>query len=122
MSDYHRMSLAEKQAYQRGKMREPSVVCPACETQLLPSDLLRHVDTTCTGPRDPHPSSAWVTWREALALGVRGYALSRWVASGRVRSKGELQDRRYLLRDLAALLARRKLQKRNRPVDRGLPP
>lgn len=114
MSDYHRMTLAEKQAYHRGRMREPSVVCPACETQLPPADLLRHIDQTCPGPRDPHPQSAWVSWREALALGVRGYTLSRWAARGQVRHRGEVQDRRYLLRDIAVLLARRKLLRGNR--------
>lgn len=120
MSGYHKMSLAEKQAYSRGRIREPSVVCPDCETQLLPADLLAHMER-CEGPREPHPSSSWVTWREALALGILKGTLSRWVARGLVRHRGELQDRRYLLRDLVRMMAsrRRKIPDGNRPLDRG---
>jgi predicted site-specific integrase-resolvase len=41
------------------------------------------------------------TWREALALGLQPHTLSRWASSGKVRVRGERQDRRYLLRDIA---------------------
>lgn len=119
MKDYHRMSLPEKQAYARARMREPAVVCPDCETQLLPADMLGHL-ARCEGPREPHPNSAWVSWREALALGILRGTLSRWVSRGLVRHKGELQARRYLLRDLARMLAlRRKFREGNRGTDRG---
>jgi len=53
-----------------------------------------------------------VTWREALALvGVRG-TLSGWTRRGLVRTKGEVQDRRYLLRDIAAMMAARAYRRR----------
>jgi hypothetical protein len=126
-ANYHRMTVAEKQAYQRGRIREPAVVCPTCETQLAPADLPAHVAQRCPGRREPHPAAAWVTWREALQLvGVRG-TLAGWVRRGLVRTKGEVQDRRYLLRDLTKLLAeraqRRKFTIVNRhQLDRGRTP
>jgi hypothetical protein len=108
MNDYRRMNVVEKQAHQRAQMREAAVVCPVCEAQTTARDLLGHMATRCPGRREPHPASAWVTWREALALGVPRGTLSRWVARGQVRSTGEILDRRYLLRDLATCVARRK--------------
>lgn len=109
---YHRMSIAAKQALQRERMREPAVVCPACETQTTASDLLEHVATRCTGPRDPSATAQWITWRQALDLGVLPGTMSKWVKRGRVRTSGELQDRRYLLRDVAVRMATRRSQQR----------
>lgn len=105
MSEYHRMSIGQKQAHARGAAREQAVVCPRCETQTTPADLLTHLAERCPGRRDPHPASAWVTWRQALALGVPRATLSRWVDRGLVRCRGEAQDRRYLMRDLASRIA-----------------
>jgi hypothetical protein len=116
MKDYRRMNVVEKQAHQRAQMREAAVVCPVCEVQTTARDLLGHMATRCPGRREPHPASAWVTWREALALGVPRGTLSRWVARGLVRSSGEIQDRRYLLRDLATCVAWRTLLRRTRPL------
>lgn len=108
MSDYHRMSIAQKQAHARGAAREQAVVCPRCETQTTPADLLAHLSERCPGRRDPHPASAWVTWRQALAMGVLRGTLSKWVDRGLVRIKGDAQDRRYLMRDLVSRLAARR--------------
>lgn len=108
MSDYHRMTLAQKQAHQRERAREPAVACPVCETQTTAADLIAHVETRCPGPRDPNPAARWVTWREALGMGVPRATLSFWANSKQVRFVGELQDRRYLLRDLAMKVAQRR--------------
>lgn len=99
-SRYHLMSAAEKRAASLS-VREPAVTCPDCDTQVMPADLLAHLEHRCPGPREPGPSSKWVTWREALALGVPKMTLSDWVRRGRVRMRGERGDRRYLLRDLS---------------------
>jgi hypothetical protein len=115
---YHRLSISAKQARHREAMREPSIACPHCDTQTTAADLLRHLEA-CSGRREPHPLSKWVTWSEALALGVARDTLSRWVRQGRVRSRvsvrvdgernrGRPARRRYLLRDVTKLLALRK--------------
>lgn len=108
MRDYRRMSVAEKQAHQRERAREPAVVCPVCETQTTAADLIVHAKTRCPGQREPNPAAKWVSWREALALGVPGLWLSRWVQRGEVRAQGERGDRRYLLRDVATRFAARR--------------
>jgi hypothetical protein len=107
-TSYHRMSVAEKQAYARANVREQAVACPKCDTQTTAADLLEHVEKRCQGPREPGPGSKWVTWREALALGVTGWTLSRWVSAGDVRFRGELNERQYLLRDIAMRLMHRR--------------
>lgn len=114
------LTIAEKQARVLESAREPSVVCPICETHTTARDLVAHLSSRCAGPRAPHPGSAWVTFAEALALGVPRATLSRWVRTGIVRTRGDVQDRRYLLRDLTAQIAartaarRRKFHARNR--------
>lgn len=112
MADYHRLSIAGKQQHQREMAREPSVVCPTCETQTSASDLLAHVESRCPGPRDPHPHSKWITWREAMRLGVQGRTLSRWAQRGQVRYLGDRQDRKYLMRDVALRIAERRAGRR----------
>jgi hypothetical protein len=98
---YHRMPIAQKRAAALATMREPLVVCPVCDAHTTPRDLLDHLRERCPGQREPHPGSAWVTWREALAMGVPRQTLLFWVRRGSVRYRGERGDRRYLLRDLA---------------------
>jgi hypothetical protein len=49
-----------------------------------------------------------VTWKEALALGMTGWTLSRWVRAGDVRYRGNLSEREYLLRDIVMRLAHRR--------------
>lgn len=109
---YHRLSIAEKQAHQRQSMREPAVMCPSCETQTTAADLLEHVASRCPGPRQPGSSSKWVSWREALAMGILPGTMSKWVKRGLVRARGELQDRQYLLRDIAVRVAAQRSQQR----------
>lgn len=108
---YARLSETEKVAVQLDRMREPPVACPRCGTQTTVTGLLAHVDDRCTGPREPHPQSHWVTWREALGLGVPGKTLSRWVRRGYIRT-ADPEPRRYLLRDLALRLAERHARRR----------
>lgn len=106
---YQRLSLAEKQALQRERMREPAVTCPVCETQTASVDLLGHLQTRCPGPREPNPASKWVTLAEAIALGAPRPTIFRWARRGMVRTQGSWRGRRYLLRDVALRLARRQL-------------
>jgi predicted DNA-binding transcriptional regulator AlpA len=53
-------------------------------------------------------SEHYVSWRDALALGVAKGTLSRWAKTGQVRYQGELQDRTYLPRDLATKIAQQR--------------
>lgn len=108
---YQRLSVGQKQALHRERMREPAVTCPVCETQTTAAELLEHLDTRCRGPRDPNPHSAWVGWRVATAMVLPG-TLSRWVKRRLVRTRGELQDREYLLRDIAVRVAALRAQQR----------
>lgn len=108
---YRRLTLAEKQVRQRDQMREPAVPCPQCDTKTTTADLLQHIEERCTGPREPHPQSRWITWREALRLGVPKPTMSRWVRRGLVGSRGELHVRQYLLRDLVVRLAERRARR-----------
>lgn len=109
MSRYHRMSIAEKGAEALARVREPSVACPSCDTQVMPADLLAHVEERCEGPREPGPGAKWINWREAMAVnGVTPMRLSRWARNGHVRFVGERQDRKYLYRDLAMKVAQQK--------------
>jgi hypothetical protein len=98
--EYRRLSLADKQAEHRDRMREPAVICPVCEAQTGVTDLLTHVESRCTGPRDPHPQSRWVSWRQAIDLGASRMAMGRWIQKGLVRFRGDRLDRQYLLRDV----------------------
>jgi hypothetical protein len=109
--NYHQMSLKEKQAHSLRTAREPSVICPICDTQTTTADLIAH-EARCPGRRDPHPGSRWITWREALALGVARATMNQWVNAGFVRVRGELQDRRYLLRDIVVRIAAKRYRRR----------
>lgn len=106
-TSYQKLSIHEKRARDLTSVRESAVSCPSCDTQVMPVDLLVHMEQRCQGPRDPGPSAKWVTWREALAMGVPANTLARWARSGFVRYVGERQDRKYLLRDLALKIAQR---------------
>lgn len=101
---YAKLSLARKQAVSLERLREPALACPKCQTQTTTTDLLRHVQS-CTGPLEPHPSSRWITRREARDLGVSNSTLSWWARRGDVRFHDEPNERRYLLRDLALRVA-----------------
>lgn len=118
-ASYHRLGIAAKQRHALERIREPAVVCPTCETQVMPADMPAHLAQRCTGRRDPHPAATWVTWADALRLvGVRG-TLAKWVQRGMVRTKGEVHDRRYLLRDLVRMLAERAQRRKFTNVNRG---
>lgn len=120
MSDYHRMSIAEKQAYAREAAREPAVVCPGCETQTTAADLLQHVADRCPGHlRDPGPGAKWITWADARKLGVSKSTMNFWVGRGDVRHRGEIQSREYLLRDIATRIAQAQRRRKFRKLNRG---
>ncbi len=106
---YARLSLVEKEATQRDRIREPAITCPRCETQTSPGDLVRHITTRCTGRREEiHPASKWIT-RSAALKWIPEPTLHRWASRGMVRQRGEGRGRReYLLRDLARNLAMQK--------------
>lgn len=115
MSDYHRMSIGEKQAYARSSMREPSVVCPRCEVSMPPVDLIAHMEARCEGRRDPHPASKWIDWKDALKIAGSKGTLGTWIKRGDVRFDGPKQERKYLLRDVVKMAAcRRKFDIANR--------
>lgn len=104
VTHYHRLSASEKERYARDRLREPAVRCPRCEAALQPEDLISHCDR-CDGPRPPHPRSKWIGLPDAMALGASRVTVRRWVKSGRVRARGSRGSRRYLLRDVARLVA-----------------
>lgn len=100
MSRYHDLPIAQKRSEALARVREPSVTCPSCDTQLMPADLLAHLEHRCSGPREPGPGAKWVNWREARSI-VPARTLVRWVERGFVRVRGGRGDREYLHRDLA---------------------
>lgn len=121
MSRYHSLPIAQKRAEAIARVREPAVTCPSCDTQVMPVDLLAHIEQRCPGPRAPGPSAKWVGWREAVAIIRRSIAgmsepaammrLSRWSHPDRnqvvrVRARGTRGDRTYLHSDLVKHLAR----------------
>lgn len=111
-SQYHLLSANEKRTVSLARVRPPAVTCPACDTQVMSADLLAHIEQRCTGPREPGPGSKWVSWAEALKLGISKKALWTWVHRGDVRMRGERGERQYLHRDLVVQVARRLLIRR----------
>lgn len=107
MANYHRLPIAQKRTEALARAREPAVTCPDCDTQVTSVDLLAHMKERCTGLREPGPGAKWVTWRDAIAMGVNRQTLSRWSQTGQVRFIGETQDRKYLMRDLALKISQR---------------
>lgn len=112
MSDYHKLPIADKRRAAIASVRESAVSCPRCDTQVMPEDLLAHLDQRCTGPREPGPGSKWVNWRQAIELGVPERTLKRWVQAKHVRYQGGRGDRLYLRRDLVKRLALRRVVSR----------
>jgi hypothetical protein len=112
VKSYQRLSLAEKRAEDLSRVRETAVTCPSCDTQVMPADLLAHIEQRCPGPREPGPGAKWVNHREALGMGVSRATLSYWTRTKKVRFLGERQDRRYLMRDLALSIAHRRRGRR----------
>lgn len=113
MTRYHQLPIAAKRAEAIARMREPAIACPRdCGTQLMPDDLLAHLEQRCPGAREPGPGSKWVTSREAVYLGVTEMSLSRWVRDGLVRARGKRGDRQYLKRDLVIQIALRRVSRR----------
>jgi hypothetical protein len=117
---YHRLPIAEKRALAIGSQREPAVTCPTCDTQVMPADLLAHMEQRCAGPREPGPGARWIIWRHAVAIIRRASPgmsepaamkrLSRWsLPDGRgvvaVRVRGSRGERQYLHADLVKHIA-----------------
>ena len=111
---YRHLSVAEKETYARdhAPARPPSVACPYCGLQTTPRHLLSHIASGCDGRRQEHHADEYVTFREALNLGVPRAELSRWVHSGRVRQKLKMIDgamrRVYRLCDIVMTYAIRR--------------
>lgn len=108
MSDYHKLPIAAKRAQAIASVREPPMVCRACGTSVMADDLLAHRAQRCPGLRNPGPSAKWLTWREAVQLGVARETLYRWAAKGRIRFRirhGGVRE--FLKGDLVAKLEQR---------------
>lgn len=108
---YARLSVPEKQADDRNRMREPSVSCPHCEVQTTVADLLQHVEQRCARSREPHLLSRWISWREAISLGVKKSTMGWWIEKGLVRWQGQSKSRVYLMRDIVTRIASRQRRK-----------
>lgn len=104
---YQRLPITQKRAADLARVRESAVTCPSCDTHVMPSDLIAHLER-CPGPREPGPGAKWIDHRAALALGVPRATLSFWTSTKQVRYVGGKQDRRYLMRDLAMKIAQRR--------------
>ena len=109
MADYHRMSAPDKRRLARARMREDPLRCPRCGLGVQPDDLLKHVEERCEGRGGVPQQARWVTWSEALAMGVPRKTMHRWVRAGRVRSYGQPRKRKYLMRDISIQIAKRKI-------------
>lgn len=112
MSDYHKLSIDEKRRQTLSSAREPAIMCPICDMQVTPADLVVHVEHRCTGPRTPGASAKWATFREAIRYGASSRMLTYWTATGTVRVTGTRGEQRYLVRDLALCIARLKGRRR----------
>jgi hypothetical protein len=108
---YHKLSITAKRTEALARAREPAVMCPSCDTQVMPVDMLVHLELRCTGPREPGPGAKWVTWKEAIAM-VPERTFRRWVRRGYVRFERGRGDRLYLLRDLVLRVALRQANRR----------
>jgi hypothetical protein len=106
-SSYQKLSIADKRALDLSRARDAAVRCPNCDMQVLPVDLVAHLEQRCAGRPEPGAGAKWVMWNEALAQGVPRETLARWARTGLVRCVGERQDRKYLLGDLVKMIARR---------------
>lgn len=83
--------------------------CPAdCGMQLLPEDLLTHLDDRCPGQREPGLHAKWITRSDASRMGVSSNTLHCWARVGLVRCRGSNMDREYLLRDFVTQVALRR--------------
>lgn len=102
---YHLLPIAQKRALAAASQREPAVACPRCDTQVMPADLLAHLEQRCTGQREPGPGARWVSARDPIVRNVPKATRSYWVERGFVRVRGGTMDREYLLRDLAKRIA-----------------
>jgi hypothetical protein len=107
-SGYHLLSLREKQAGALAHARESAIRCEQCQTQVMPAEYLRHRETRCAGRPEPDARSTWLTWSQALNVGVGQHTLSGWVRDGFVRVRGEKAQRRYLLADLVLWVDRQR--------------
>jgi hypothetical protein len=105
LSDYHRMSVAEKERHNR--QHDTPARCPECYQAIMPTDEEAHVDR-CQGRPAPGPRSRWLTHREVLALGVSKAVLARGVRAGKLRTKDHGGRNRYLMRDITRYKADRK--------------
>jgi hypothetical protein len=117
---YRYLTVAEKARRARESMSEPPTRCPTCETSVQPDELLVHQAERCQGRPAPHPRSRWITWGEVRRLGVPAKTISGWARRGWLRVRHEVQQgprrgpgrpstRRYNLRDVVDLAARRRI-------------
>lgn len=103
---YHLLSAREKRARVNGRLHEPPVTCAACEAHVAVGDMVRHLETTCTGKPREHHLDQWIAWADVKARGISKATLHDWVKSGRVQVRGEKGAREYRVRDLDILQSR----------------
>ena len=101
-TDYHKMSVAEKELYNR--QHDIPTRCPVCHVAVMPSDERAHVER-CTGRPAPGPQSRWLNHRDSIKAGVRKQRLSELAKTGRIRTKDCGGRKLYLMRDITRFLA-----------------
>lgn len=110
-SKYHLMSVAEKAEHTRQHVAPDR--CPDCHQAVMPADEEKHAER-CEGRPPPGPRSKWLRLSEAVALGVPKRALLKLAEGDRVRTKGEVGQRRYLKRDIHKFKANQIRRERRR--------
>lgn len=105
--DYRKLSIADKNKLALSRARDAAVRCRNCDMQVMPADLLSHLEQRCEGRPEPGPGAKWVSARDAIVRRVPKATLSYWVKQGFVRARGPRMDREYLLGDLAQRIAQR---------------
>ena len=99
--DYRKLSIADKNRLALSRARDAAVRCRNCDMQVMPADLVAHLEQRCAGRPEPGPGAKWVSARDAIVRRVPKATLSYWAKQGFVRTRGSRMDREYLLGDLA---------------------
>ena len=96
-SDYHLMTVAQK--HERTRIDELPDRCPDCHLAVMPTDEESHAER-CEGRPAPGPRSRWLRLKEAVAMGLPERAVLKQAEAGKIRTRGERGQKRYLKRDI----------------------
>lgn len=144
-TDYRKMSIAEKEAHTRthapphrcpgcgmqideAELAEHRAArcteahnipmsCPECEQRVPVEDLADHIAHKCKGRPEPHPKARWVDVRQAKALGITRRALYKQATKGKIRQKGEMGHKRFLVADIGKFLSRQIAREKKRKAN-----